>query len=251
MDEPVAPQAPERIGAFFGLVALTSAPFWGLGHGQILPGLPFAAAMVVCPALAALILTARSGGRPAVLRLLARLTDFEGMSGRTWLILVLPLVVAGLAFLIQRAEGADIPDPVVSPSGLALMLLLFLPGAAAEELGWTGYAMGPITRRFGVLAGGVMLGLVWAVWHYPALVQVGRGPAWIAWWTLGTISMRVIIVQACRHAALGLAGAVLFHAASNLAWQLYPVQGSWFDPRLHGLLMAASAVALSVAWRRP
>lgn len=249
MDEPVAPDGRARIGAYFGAVVLTSLPFWLLARGQLLPGLPVAALTAVCPALGALWLTARQGGRPALRQLLLRLGEFRG-GGRAWLIILLPFLVAALVFLSLRAQGVDVPDPQVSGRGLALLLLLFLPAAAAEELGWTGYAMDPLTARFGPLGGGLILGLVWAVWHYPALMLVGRDPAWIAWWTLGTVALRVVMVQACRNAGLGLAGAVLFHTASNLAWQLFPVQGSFFDPRLHGLLMAASAAVLSLAWRR-
>lgn len=250
MDDQAAPCPPKRIWAFLGLVALLSLPLWLLARGQILPGLPVAAIMVLCPAAAALTLTAYDQGVDGVRRLLARILDVQGMSGRSWLIPVLPFVVAILVFLILRAAGEEVPGPSVTAPGLALLLVLFLPGAVAEELGWTGYAMAPMTARFGTFGAGVLLGLVWAIWHYPALIAVGRAPAWIAWWTLGTVAMRLIMVQACRHAGLGLAGAILFHAASNLAWQLFPVQGSWFDPRLHGLLMAASALVLSVAWRR-
>ena len=50
---------------FFLLVFALAVPFWFVGMGidvQPLPGLPIAAAMFVCPALAALILTYRELG---------------------------------------------------------------------------------------------------------------------------------------------------------------------------------------------
>jgi hypothetical protein len=36
--------------------------------------------------------------------------------------------------------------------------------------------------------------------------------------------------------------------STNLAWQLFPISGSFFDPRLHGVFMALVAVVLVVGW---
>lgn len=252
MDEGVPQGSTRGLWLYFAIVALLSIPFWLLSAAsglRLLPGLPVAAIMVVCPAAAAIALTASQGGGPAVRGLFGRLVDVQDMRGRAWLIPLLPFAVAGLAFLIMRAGGLDLPAPSASPGQVLVMLALFLPGAVAEELGWTGYALEPLIARFGPVRAALILGLIWAAWHYPALLQADRAPVWIAWWTLGTVAMRFVIVLGYVNAELGLAGAVLFHAASNLAWQLFPVQGSFFDPRLHGLIMAASALGLAAAWR--
>jgi len=42
----------------------------------------------------------------------------------------------------------------------------------------------------------------------------------------------------------------VFHAMSNLCWQLFPEQGSWFDPRLNGGLLAVVAAAAMWHGRR-
>jgi hypothetical protein len=44
---------------------------------------------------------------------------------------------------------------------------------------------------------------------------------------------------------------VLFHAAANLSWQLYPVHGSTFAPALSGPLRVIVAVGFLMAPRRP
>jgi hypothetical protein len=41
--------------------------------------------------------------------------------------------------------------------------------------------------RRGALAAGVLIGLVWAVWHFVPLSQAHRPVAWIAWWSLTTV----------------------------------------------------------------
>jgi membrane protease YdiL (CAAX protease family) len=46
-----------------------------------------------------------------------------------------------------------------------------------EELGWTGFATPELRKDFGVLATGVMMGLLWGVWHYPVFSASGRASA--------------------------------------------------------------------------
>lgn len=36
-----------------------------------------------------------------------------------------------------------------------------------EELGWTGFALPRMRRRCGVLATGLVMGLLWGAWHFP------------------------------------------------------------------------------------
>jgi len=94
-----------------------------------------------------------------------------------------------------------------------------------------------------MLPAAILIGAVWALWHYPALAQAHRSAAWIAWWTLGKIAMRLIMVWLFNATNGSVFGVATFHAVSNLCWQLFPVHGSWFDPRLNGLLMSCGAVA--------
>src|ERR671917_2691078 len=47
-----------------------------------------------------------------------------------------------------------------------------------------GYAADPMQERRSALTTGIILGLVWAIWHFVPLIQMGRTLTWIAWWTL-------------------------------------------------------------------
>lgn len=93
----------------------------------------------------------------------------------------------------------------------------------------------------------MILGAFWALWHIPALVQAGRSLEWIGWWCLWTLSARVIMVWLYNWAGASVLAVGLYHATSNLCWQLYPVSGSYFDPQISGLitLVLASAIVLS------
>jgi hypothetical protein len=58
--------------------------------------------------------------------------------------------------------------------------------------------------------------------------------------------MRVIIVWLYNSTGGSVVAAALLHAMSNLAWQLFPVNGSSYDPRINGLILTVVATALLV-----
>lgn len=237
-----------QVSWYFGLVILLTTPIWILGASndfQLLPGLPIAALAVVCPALAAATLCYWRGGWPEVLNLVV-----QGLNVRKagWPVLVVMLVnpvLFGLAFMAARALGAPVPDPTIGIPEAVILFALFLPAALLEEIGWTGFALSRLQASLSPWACGLALGLFWAGWHIPALLQVGRSVDWIAWWCLWTVSARVIMVWVYFRTGGSVFAVVIYHAMSNLCWQLYPVAGSYFDPKISGLVTLALAMALT------
>ena len=239
---------------FFALTFALTAPFWAISAAsglQLLPGLPIAAFAVVCPAAAALAITWRSRGLAAGRALLARVFDAGRLRSRLWWlpILFISPAIAAVMFVALRLSGSGVPDPHIAPLGAVALFAVFLPGALCEELGWSGFALGPVQARWGATAAGLLIGAVWAVWHYLALLEAHRSASWIAWWSLGTVAQRVIMVWLFNNTGASVFGVALFHAMSNLCWQLFPVQGSWFDPRLNGVITAAVALAVVLGTR--
>jgi uncharacterized protein len=78
------------------------------------------------------------------------------------------------------------------------------------------------------------------------LLQAHRNPSWIAWRCLGTVSLRVAMVWLYNNTGKSVSAAALFHAISNLCWQSFPVHGSYFDPRINGLIMFGIAVVITI-----
>ncbi len=243
--------------SFFVLVFGLTLPFWAVSAivpAELLPGLPVAAFAVVCPAIAALALSYRAGGIDAMTALAMRAFDFKSIGSPLWYapILLVNPVISVLSFAIMRLTGGDIPLPQIAVLPTLVLAAMFVAGAIGEELGWSGYAIEPMQRRLGALPASLLLGALWAVWHFVPLIEVGRSVEWIAWWSLGTVAARIIMVWLYNRTGRSVFALVLYHASSNLCWQLFPVHGSYFDPRINGLITAALAliIALStiVAW---
>lgn len=234
---------------FFVLVFLLLIPFLVLGDIypiELLPGLPISALGAFTPALAAVILTYKQDRLSGVGQLLGHSFDFKRIKNPFWflLILLINLIIAILAYGIMSVTGVSLPNSTPWTPAIFPLFVVFFIAALGEEIGWTGYATEPLIQRWGTLSGSLVLGVIWATVHFIPLTQVHRSVEWIAWWTLGAISYRVIMTWLYVHSGRSLFGAALFHAMINLSWQLFPNQGSHYDPRIFSLIACTFAIAL-------
>lgn len=242
---------PISIYIFFILVLILSIPFWILGFLkpiQLLPGLPISSLGVFAPVSAAFILTWIKDGFAGALQLIRRAFDFKRIKNKWWylaVILINPAMTI-LAFVILRLTGASLPNPAPLSTSIFPLFVIFFIGALGEELGWTGYATEPLQNRVGSIPTGILLGSFWAIVHFIPLIQAQRSPEWIAWWSLGTISLRLIMVWLFNHTNQSVFAAALFHTMINLCWQLFPYNGSYYDPRVFGLVSVSFAIATSL-----
>ena len=253
----VRPQYTASLGRtalkFFLLVFALSVPFWligGMSDLRLMPGLSVSALGAVCPMVAALILVHRERGTAAMTELLRRSFDFRRISAKRWYapILLLMAGVNAAVYGLMRWMDMPLPAPQISVLAASLMFLAFFVGALGEELGWSGYITDPLQDRWNALQTGVILGLVSILWHLVPLLQIHRSLAWIGWWCLYAVSARILIVWLYNSTGRSVFAVALFHATLNLAWMLFPVDGSHFDMRLGGLVMAAVAVMVTVVW---
>jgi membrane protease YdiL (CAAX protease family) len=153
-----------------------------------------------------------------------------------------------VTYALLRAMGLPLPSPQFPiVAALAIFAVGFV-AALGEELGWSGYAIDPLQDRWNALAAAVLVGLVWAIWHWVPLIQAHRSPAWIAWWSLGTVARRVLIVWLYNNTGRSVFAAALFHDMSNVSWQLFPISGSHWDPRMDGLITAFAAAIVIGVW---
>jgi membrane protease YdiL (CAAX protease family) len=216
----------------------------------LLPGIPISALGLFCIAGAAFMLVYRESGLSGVVGLLKRCLDIRGVRNKIWLLptfLLMPGVMV-LSYLVMRFMGVAVPAPQFSlAKGLILFGVLFV-AALGEELGWSGYAIDPLQERFGATRGAVLLGLVWATWHVVPLLQVQRSLSFIVWWTLSTVALRVLITWVYNNTGRSGLMAILFHTMANLAWKLFPIDGSYYDPQVTGLITAGVAVLVASLW---
>ena len=249
---PVDP--PRRPLTFLVVVALLSLPFYIAGvFGALHAGalrLPLSAAMFVVPALAGVGLTVRDRGWAAGWRMVRDVWDVPPARTRWYATAVgLFVAVAVAAYCIARAAGVAGTGLPVAPPTIPVLIVVFASAAAAEELGWTGYATDPLRARIGDTGAGLVLGGYWALWHLLPLTQAGHGPVWIGGWFAGTVAARVIIVWLHVRAG-GVGVAVLAHTTINLTAACTPGYDSTVVPVTGAVLLVTVAAVVSVPCAR-
>lgn len=234
------------VARYFALTGLLTLPFWiagGIFEGRLMPGLSVAAFAVVVPTISACIVAAMTGGLSSVRSLfgfLRRSGSHMPVVGA--LAVAVPLVTA----LASGALAASDSRVFVTPSTLLALAPIFLIAAVAEEIGWSAFATERLYRQLGVPATGVVVGMAWALWHFPTLIELGRSAEWIAWWAVWTVATRFIMATLYLRAGSWIWAPILFHATLNFAWQAAP---DAFDPRVEGLVVATIALATAL-WSR-
>jgi membrane protease YdiL (CAAX protease family) len=159
---------------------LTFAISWGViiavfGIGPIPPDRleaqgPFLyIALLAGPSVAGLVMTGLVSGRSGFSVLRHRLCTWRVNPG--WYAfgllaapstLVPVLIVAHVAGWVPNVFTThELGVRLFSGFGAGLAVALF------EETGWTGFAVPRLRERYGVLVTGLIVGLVWGLWHFP------------------------------------------------------------------------------------
>ncbi len=206
--------------------------------------------MFFCPVTAALIFVYRENKTAGVSELLKRSFDYNRIRAKIWYVPIVFLNpgVMVLSYGLMRFMGVPLPTPQFTVLAVSAMFLAFFIAASGEELGWSGYIIDPMQDRWGALRAAVLLGLVWAAWHIVPLLEAQRSPAWIAWWCLSTVAARVLMVWLYNNTGKSVFAMALFHAMTNVSWQLFPIHGSYYDPRVSGLIVAFAAAIVTAVW---
>jgi uncharacterized protein len=153
----------------WGLILIVLGPRGFSGTGQTI--VLAAPSILAGPAIAGLLMTAFVGGRAGLRELLSRLLRWR--VGARWYAVALlpaPLLTMVILFALSRFSPEFIPAIVTADDKAGLLLtgiVVGLVGPFCEELGWTGFATPRLRLQHGVLATGLIMGLLWGAWHFP------------------------------------------------------------------------------------
>ena len=140
--------------------------------GQITGNHPLFFLAVYAPAIAAFILVARYGGLTGLRRYLGRVLLWRcSASWYAFLIIGIPLIFIGGSAL--KGNLFTEPFPFVSFQTLFVALFLAVIKGPIEEFGWRGLALPLLQRKFAPVWAGLILGIIWGLWHVPAFLLSG------------------------------------------------------------------------------
>ncbi len=84
-------------------------------------------------------------------------------------LLTAPLLVTATLFALSLASPVFLPGILTTSDKASLLLFGIAVGLGAgffEELGWTGFAVPGLRRRYGVFTTGLIVGVLWGAWHF-------------------------------------------------------------------------------------
>jgi membrane protease YdiL (CAAX protease family) len=238
--------------------ALTFAITWGIAalifldpnlieavFGKMSASNPVFVIAVAGPTMAATILTFARGSWAGLGALYKRL--FQWRFGFQWyfaLLVGLPLI----CFVASRVAGSR-PSAAFSAPALFLGLLWnqLLLGPLGEELGWRGFALPRLLKRYNPLVASLILGAIWGVWHLPAFFVSGlpQSGLSIPIFLFGALCMSILATWIYRHTNGSVLSVVLFHYMANVSTGLFNTPFMAF-----AIAMALAAVLALILDRR-
>lgn len=196
------------------------------------------------PFLAAVIVLGVNEGRAGIGQLLRSMVRWRVPIRGYAAAIGLPVLVSGTAILATLALGATRPDraDLATWTNIPVVILLFLLvpglGGAWEEPGFRGFALGRLERRFGRLAGPLVLGVFWVLWHGP-LFLTGD----ILWTDVMVIIAASVVIAAVFHSARdSVLIAMLLHATNNA------VGGEFASQLFHGADKTSLGLLTAAGW---
>lgn len=168
-----------------------------------------------------------------------------------WCVAAPALILAIHAAAVLGDHGA-VQWPGLAPLGAAVLAATLADPGPIEELGWRGFLQPLLQNRLGPLRASLLVGLIWGLWHLPALVLPGfpqHDAALPLWFVIGrfvvqTTALSVVMGFALNRARGAVAPMMLMHWAAN--------QGAaghlWrFDPTAWTLALVVAAFLIAAA----
>lgn len=233
-DQSLAQDVPgNRLIPFF---LITFGIAWGLGalvlvapgqiealFGPLSASNPLFILAVYAPAIAAFVIVMQYAGPKGLGRFLSRLGLWR--CHPAWYVLLL-IVLPGIYYLgaaIGSTASEALP-PLPQLLGLILFMLVLGP---VEEFGWRGVALPLLQRLMAPLWAGLVLGVIWGLWHLPAFFLSGAPQSnWdIFPFVIGSVAVSVILTGFYNAARGSILVAVLFHWQVNMP--IWPDAQPW------------------------
>ena len=246
--------ARHELGLFFVLAFGLSWAIWPLVllNPDSSPLVPFG------PLIAAVIVTALTGGWRGVAALLKQLGHWRVNPVWYAVALIGPFALTALAGAVAVAAGAPSPGLGVYSDWSGILTSLVATALIIgifEEVGWRGFALPRMQRDHSALSAALVLGMIWAVWHLPELVSDPSERELVPY-LLTLLAYSVLITWLYNSTRGNLPIVILFHAAINTAAKFlmpefegrYEATAWWCYAALY-VLAAVAVIAVSGASR--
>lgn len=181
---------------------------------ESLQGLPIWLVAIWSPNIAALIIWACKQTLLSNLQLVFSLPRFNIWS----LIVLTPVLIAAILLGMELIKGVNIEWSNFKLSYIIpLIFLNLIMGPLGEEIGWRGHLYPLIKENYGWMAGAMLVGIIWALWHAP-LWFIDSPQSKIPFWAFATnvICLSILMSIVHNHSNNSILLIIAFHLIFNV-----------------------------------
>jgi uncharacterized protein len=218
-------QKKDTLTPFFLLTFLLT---WGLGalaiflpsqfqalFGELTDTSPMYFLAIAAPTISATLLTFARGGWTGLGSLYGRLVRWR--FGLKWYALVL-LGIPAVGWIAARVTGASpLKEANTTTEFLWLLFYILVTGPLCEELGWRGFALPCLLKRFSPFTASLILGVIWGVWHLPSFFVGGmeQNGMSIPIFLVNALLLSLFVTWIFQHTGGSVLSAVFIHFSVN------------------------------------
>ncbi|MFW5794278.1 MAG: CPBP family intramembrane glutamic endopeptidase [Bacillota bacterium] len=135
---------------------------------------------------------------------------------------------------------------------IVYLYILFLGGPLGEEIGWRGYALKELLRKFNPFIASLILGIIWTFWHIPAFFIEGSAQAGISFYLyiINTLIISLYITILFIKTEFRISSALYFHASANFALGIFYIIDEPLGLLFVGIFMVISVIYLLLKYRK-
>jgi len=181
------------------------------------------------PSIAGIFAIAVHSGQKGLRKVWRSLIGY-GQPKWTWYLisLVIPplIMLASLGIhIVLGGRNLAFNDPAEIYRVIPVFLLVFFFSVLGEEIGWRGFALPWLQKRFTAFQSSLSLGFLWSVWHLPLFWIPGdfHQQLPLFWFLTQTISLTFLYTWIYNGANGSLLVILLLHSSSNTAFGVLPM----------------------------
>ncbi len=209
--------------------------------------------------IAGLIISGKFSKNEHMKSLLDKISGVKGKNIHLITAFSIPILTAMGGFIIYLLLGEPLPPDfnfllLLLATSINFPIIFFFGGPLNEEPGWRAFATPRLQKRFNPLITGLIIGLIWTVWHAPLHFNgfYGDGLPGFLFRFIYNIPFGVLLTWYYNKSKGNLLGAVILHASTNVfsgMFFLLPLASIIGQVLL--FIVSLIVIPLGKMWKRP
>ena len=181
------------------------------------------------PSFAAIILVIKFDGRVGLNELFQRVLNIKLGYWYFPVFLMLPITLIAAHLINIFFFNTSFPKTSLlkEPWLIPVLFIIFFILQFSEELGWRGYALDRLQKKWNALFSSILLGSIWAIWHIPMFLINGFGQhdnhLPFGQFFLTIVLVSVLITWFQNNTKGSLIPAFIVHALISLSGEVLPL----------------------------